>query len=143
MRDDDEAIVRIIELSDHLRHITKRIHIQSTIHLIQENIFRIKKFELQHLYLASLPSWETDIYISPEKFVIDAKLIHERDDMFFELNKGEILTRLSVVDRSQELKELHAFDLGYRLKCDKYPQLRSLMRIHLENIDPLFRARNS
>lgn len=54
--------------------------------------------------------------------------------MLFELDKREILTRLSVVDRSQELEELHAFDLWYRLKRHKYPQLRPLMRIQCKYI---------
>jgi len=64
MSNNDESIVRIIELTKELSNILEGIHIQSWINLIKYDITRFEKLQLQNLYLSTFSSTKTHIEIS-------------------------------------------------------------------------------
>jgi hypothetical protein len=78
MGDDDEAVVLMIQFRHHGYDGLERIDIESTIYLVQEDVFRFQQLELQYLYLPPLSSAESDVQISPQKFHGDSELFHER-----------------------------------------------------------------
>ncbi len=133
MSDDNESIVRIVELTKELSNILEGVHIQSWINLIKYDITRFEKLQLQNLYLSTLSPTKTHIEISSQKIPLNMKWHYQRFDNLLEGKKGLLGSSFDIIDGSQKLKKFHSFDLWYLLKCHKnsYPPILCLLSIQL------------
>ena len=119
MSDDDEAIILVIQFRHHGYDGLECIYVQTAIYLIQEDIRRFQKLELQYLYLPPLSSAESYVQIPPEKFHGDSELFHERFYDFLEAEEWRGSSVFRVIDRSEEFEKLDAFDFRYMLERQK------------------------
>ena len=134
MRDDQAAVVVIVESRDALRDDLHGIDVEAGVRLVEQRELRLEHEKLEDFVALLLAAREADVHIAISVLRRNLELFHHRAELLAERQDFDALARDGLLGRANHVLDRDARDFFRRLKREEQSLARTLERLHRREV---------